>query len=72
MTVTQEKEALFQELTDSKEKLSLLTDQISNLLKSINELTRVKEEIVTKYEKSLEEAHMSKCCYMYVMYYEVF
>lgn len=62
MTVTQEKEALFQELTDSKEKLSGLTDQISHLLKSINELTRVKEEIVMKYEKSLEEAHMSKCC----------
>lgn len=62
MTVTQEKEVLFQELTDSKEKLSCLTDQISHLLNSINELTRVKEEIVMKYEKSLEEARMSKYC----------
>lgn len=62
MTVTQEKEALLEELADSKEKLSCLNNQFSDMLKSINELTRVKEEIAMKYEKSLEEAHMSKCC----------
>ena len=44
VTVTQEKELLVQDLTDSRDKWSCLDAEIDSLLKSINDLTREKEE----------------------------